>query len=305
MTAKYDKYLGYLKYDGERVAEGFLDAKQSAEILLAFDESIRFFARREGVHQEFELPVKINEGSWEIQIPITLYQWSISAVGAGATVYAVTAAKKLAENDFKDVTTGDIVKSALSKIKQFIQIRKHIGTNEKAEIKKSSKIINGTIHIVNSQGGMLALSKEDFDAYMDAPDNILNNLAKPIDDKMILRIATIDKGIPREETIGPNEKLLFFKSDINEEMLLPELCDGATVSLEGEITKGNERTNFIGLEYKGFILNCRPVEGGVRPHKPFLFTRSIVHGVVHRPPGEKSHKFSYHELNQLKCRRTP
>ena len=36
----YDGVLGYLKYRGESVEEGFLDARKSANALLGLDEAI-------------------------------------------------------------------------------------------------------------------------------------------------------------------------------------------------------------------------------------------------------------------------
>jgi len=101
MKAKYKDYLGFLKYEGELVKDGFLDARESAAILLAFDESIRFFARRDGIRDDFQLPVRIEKGSWEVLIPNTLLEWTLTAVGAGATAYISTAMAKLAHNDFK------------------------------------------------------------------------------------------------------------------------------------------------------------------------------------------------------------
>jgi hypothetical protein len=67
-----EKYLGFLKYEGEMVSEGYMDARKSAQALLGFDEAIRFFAgqqARELRKIDFEFPVRIKKGSWEIVIP--------------------------------------------------------------------------------------------------------------------------------------------------------------------------------------------------------------------------------------------
>lgn len=39
-------YLGYLKYDGDAVEEGVMDARLSAEALLGFDEAFRYFVKK-------------------------------------------------------------------------------------------------------------------------------------------------------------------------------------------------------------------------------------------------------------------
>jgi hypothetical protein len=41
------KYLGYIKYDGKLVESGFFDAKKSAQALIDFDESLRYFLYQE------------------------------------------------------------------------------------------------------------------------------------------------------------------------------------------------------------------------------------------------------------------
>jgi len=175
----------------------------------------------------------------------------------------------------------------LEKIQNVIRIKKHVESSEKSDVKASAKIIDGTIVLVNREGKTIAISKAEYDAYLDAPENLLNALAKPIEKKLALIIGRIEKTKIIEERITESERAYFYTGDSPEEVILPELQDGQIVELEGEITKGNERTNFMGLEYKGYILNCRPERGSVRPHKPFLYTRAIVKGIVHRTPDEK------------------
>ena len=43
MNITKEQYLGYLKYEGELVDEGLMDARKSAQALLGFDECVRFF----------------------------------------------------------------------------------------------------------------------------------------------------------------------------------------------------------------------------------------------------------------------
>ncbi len=128
------KPLGYLKYSGESVKEGYLDARKSAQALLGFDEALRFYVTEFCPYlkkADFEVPVRVNKGSWEALIPETIETWIMAGAGGALTTYAVTAAKKMAENDFKELGLKEIFKKALSGIQWFIQIGVHIGNTTK------------------------------------------------------------------------------------------------------------------------------------------------------------------------------
>src|SRR5271157_4357349 len=104
--AESDEILGYLKYTGKLVDEGYMDARKSAQALLGFDEAIKFFVRLENSkfsQIEFEIPVRISKGSWEALIPQTIEAWLKIAIGMGASAYVVKAAQEMAANDFKNV----------------------------------------------------------------------------------------------------------------------------------------------------------------------------------------------------------
>ena len=80
-----EEYLGFFKYDGQSVAEGYLDARKSAEALLGVDEAVRYFVAKQipGLRNaDYELPVRIQKGSWEALIPHDLPSW-LQAVAGG------------------------------------------------------------------------------------------------------------------------------------------------------------------------------------------------------------------------------
>ena len=63
-----NEVFAYIKYEGELVQDGFLDAKKSGEALLGIDEALRFFLYHEDSSMqkiEFEIPVRVLKGSWE------------------------------------------------------------------------------------------------------------------------------------------------------------------------------------------------------------------------------------------------
>ena len=95
-----EKFIGYLKYSGKSVADGFLDTRKSAEALLGFDEMLRYFLLKEDPSLkdvDFEIPVKIRKGSWEMVIP-EIIDKLLSPTGVLATYAAITA-KRAAEEE--------------------------------------------------------------------------------------------------------------------------------------------------------------------------------------------------------------
>ena len=107
-----DNILGYMKYSGTLVDDGFLDARKSASSLLNFDEALRYFIRQRLPELDkfnYEIPVRIRKGSWEAIIPDTIEKWILTGAGVAITKYLATAAGELAKNDFKDarIKCGD------------------------------------------------------------------------------------------------------------------------------------------------------------------------------------------------------
>jgi hypothetical protein len=66
------------------------------------------------------------------------------------------------------------------------------------------------------------------------------------------------------------------------EILFPELEHGQIVILEGELTRGNEMLNIVGIGYQGHILAGVPEIGSIVRFKTSLFLRCNVHGRVSR-----------------------
>ena len=67
-----------------------------------------------------------------------------------------------------------------------------------------------------------------------------------------------------------------------EDRLFPELVHGEKVTLDGVITKGNQRANTIGFLYKEHVLNCDPDSGNIVKYKPALFLKCRIYGTITR-----------------------
>jgi len=282
----YSECIGYLKYEGSSVADGYLDARKAADALMGFDESIRYYLLKYGVTDDFEIPVRIRKGSWEALIPNTLLQWVVTATGAGATMYVVTAAAQVAKNDFQNISLGELIQRALCRIQKSIKISKHLEGKHASDV--SGTIINNyTIVLPGRNGSKLEVTKEELEDYASFPPIILSKMASVITDDRVLKLGLVKKDHVIEEEIGVADRKLFYKEKDTEVELLPELKDGAIVDIEGMLTRGNTRTNSLGLEYRGYVLTCKPEQGSVEVYKSFLFTKCVVRGLVDRTTSRK------------------
>lgn len=267
--------LGYVKYSGELVKDGYLDARKSAQALLGVDEAIRFFVFQQAPElrtTDFEFPVKVKKGSWEI------------VIGGILLAYGVKAAQKMAENDFKDIGLKHVFKKALSAIQWMIRIGKHMGD---LTIKKFERVKfkdnNTLIGIRNSQGEFLYVPKEFLDFYASASPNLLKKISEVVEEERTLSVGIYDGNAVIEETVTRRHRQIF-TNEVEEpgEILFPELEHGQIVIIEGELTRGNEMSNTVGIGYQGHILTGIPEVGSIVRFKPSLFLRCKVYGRVSR-----------------------
>ncbi|MDD2307938.1 MAG: hypothetical protein PHP53_24760 [Prolixibacteraceae bacterium] len=267
--------LGFIKYTGELVKDGYMDARKSAQALLGIDEAVRFFVFQQAPglrSSDFEFPVKVKKGSWEI------------VVGGILLAYGVKAAQKMADNDFANVGMKDILKKALSAIQWVIKIGKHLGD---LTIKKFENVSfaenNNLIGLRNSQGEYLYVPKNFLELYVSANPTLLRRLSEVVEEERSLSVGVYENNVLVEETITLRHRKIFTQEDDQEEgQLYPELEHGQSVVLEGEVTRGNEMSNTIGIGYQGHILTGIPESGSIVRFKPSLFLKCKIHGWVTR-----------------------
>lgn len=309
-------YLGFFKYEGQLVAEGYLDARKSAEALIGIDGVIRYFLYqldKSLAEKEFEIPVRVRRGSWEALIPHSIGDWIITAAGAGITTYATSAMKKIADNDFKDVKTKDILKQVFKTIKWVLQISKHL---KSLVIKQFNNVQfkeeNGEnlIGIPNDKEEWLFVPKKYLEAYQNCPEKLFAKLAEIIEPERELEIGINEKepldvdDFSRSVKIHRNEKHIFYKTEDITEVLFPELIHNSYVELEGHVSRGNENANSIGFEYLRHILTCYPTSGNIKDYKSLMFTNCIIKGYVDRRDedgniNEKKPKIRFLTLDEM------
>ncbi|MDG9760984.1 hypothetical protein N7365_23125 [Pseudomonas sediminis] len=91
------EFLGFIKYEGRLVDDGAMDARKQAGALLGLDQALRFFVSKqipELRDLDFEIPVKVKNGSWAAIIPETAAGWAQAGLGVIATAYFTKAAQK-------------------------------------------------------------------------------------------------------------------------------------------------------------------------------------------------------------------
>lgn len=278
--ADYTGYIGYFKYEGKSVSDGLLDARKSGEALIGFDEALRHFLREEGVEgAEFEIPVRIRKGSWEALIPTAVFV-SVSLIG---TAYLSQAAQTIAANDFKGKSSADLVKGALKRVQSTITLAKHLGGIASRDIKGVTWLDkNRIVSIPNKEGRKLDVTSEELKSYLSCPPQLLSKMTSIVERERVLKVGRIENGTAHEVEITEFERDIFYNEPELIQEILPELKDGQIVTISGMITRGNRKTNGIGIEYKDHILNCRPESGTVVQYKQYLFTRCELRGVVDR-----------------------
>jgi len=282
-----EKHLGFLKYEGELVNEGFMDARKSAQVLLGFDEAVRFLIGQQAPKlrkSDFDFPVRVKKGSWEIVVPelIELIKLGGGAIG---TAYGIKAAQKMAEKDFESFGLKDVIRKSITSIQWIIKIGKHLGS---VTIKKFENVDfqgnNQLVGIKNSDGETLYVPKAYLDLYVSSAPLLLEKLAQLVEDERVLSIGVYDGEAVVEEKLTRRYREIFTheETEDEEEILFPELDHGQNVTLEGELTRGNEISNTMGFGYQGHILLCIPESGSIVRYKSALFLKCRINGFISR-----------------------
>lgn len=292
--------LGYLSYSGESIQNGIFDARQSATALLGFDNLMRYFIKIENPELrdvDFNFPVKVKEGSWIIEIPDNI-STLLLIIGGGGLVgcYLKEVAKKAGSDGFletgpvKDVKK--IIQGAINLAKWCVKIRKHI---KNKQVEENIDLTNETVKVL-VDNEILEIPIKIYTLYKNLPKGFFNDISEAITKDVTLTIGEkLDVGKFDKAEITYTDKSFFYtKSDIDSDVLFPELKDGQYVELDGEITRNNGKRNTIGFEYKGHILTCEPDQN--QPLTKFksqiisksddrFFSSVTIYGVIDRSEG--------------------
>ena len=286
-----EKYIGYLKYYGESsVKDGLLDMRKSAEALVGFDEILRYFLVKEDPslnRREFEIPVRISKGSWQVVIPEIIDKlFSPTGIGAtAATIYLSATAKKAAEDGLFNTGAAKDIKAtfraAIKSAQWMIKIASHVGSMTKKQF-ENVKIDQATqkIKIPNGKGEMLNTPKKYLDLYSKCPKELFSKNASIIETERSLEIGVFEEGEDEKVSITEKEKIIFYIENNNDEdgeIVLPELKHGQAVELEGIITRATENANTIGFQYGDHVIICMPQSGSIAQYKARIVSKAEGH----------------------------
>lgn len=286
MSSDLETEVGFIKYVGQSVQTGAIDAASAGSALLGLDEAIRFFNLQQSpdlANLQYEVPVRTRAGSWEATVVVG------AAVAAGAGAFAIgylqKAGQKMAENDFKDIGLKDVFMKSMSAVQNLAKLTKH--TRRARGWENARFAMDGNrpeVEVVDASGRPLRVPAEFVDWYQSMPPRLLVRMTSVIRPDRSLVIGANDGENYTEVLVRDEEKSLFDETleDDSDDLLFPELLHGQNVKLVGKLIRGNQASNSVGLEYKGHILNCVPEQGSIRRFKPALFLRCVVEGTVTR-----------------------
>lgn len=283
MEEKYED-VGFIKYSGNDVPHGVIDAASAGTALLGLDEALRYFNEKQSpefAKLEYEIPIRTEGGSW---LAVVLGSAGLVA-GAFAIAYAKKAGEKMAENDFKDIGMKDILKKSMGAMQNLARLVKH---TKKSKGWETASLVwrnaNTEVGVKNDQGATLFLPTEQFRWFCSMPPKLMVKMTSVVRDERYLSIGLGVTGSIDEVIIRSSEKAYFVEriEEEDEEFLFPELERGKSVKLEGRLIRGNEAANSVGLEFMGHVLNCIPEQGNIRRYKHALFLQCVVEGTVTR-----------------------
>lgn len=279
--------FSYIKFDGKRVEDGFLDARKSGETLIGIDEALRYFIYQENPDFQsfdFEIPVRIRKGSWEALFSESLDMLLIKgALTWGGAKYLGKALEKMAENDFKNAGFKEVFKKSFKAMTWIIRMAIHLGT---LSIKKFRNVEfskdNQLTKLKNSEGEELWVPTEYLELFANCPDSMFSKLAKIIEEERELVVGFKDENKTEEVRVKYSQKFIFTTEQDMDEVLFPELKHNDYVELQGHVTRGNEKANTIGFLYQEHILTCYPEEGNIKRYRNALFSNCLMKGFVDR-----------------------
>lgn len=282
-----ENYVGYLKFYGKNIENGIIQADIAGQALIGFDECIRFFNKKQNpeiILYDYKIPVITEKGSWVVWVLGSM----AGMAGIFGTAYLKKAGEKMAEKDFQDIGFSDIFRKSLLALKNLVDLIKHKKGNinwENEDFYIEQKNDSFFVSIKNESGESILIPIEQLEWFKNIPKKSLEKIVQGVMVGQSLSIGVRNENENFDSTsITNEEKSLFLSSeeDEQEEVIFPELVHGETTKLEGKLVRGNEKTNSLGFEYKGVILNCHPTKGSIRQYKSSLFLKCKIDCYINR-----------------------
>ena len=277
--------LGTVYFTGSSVQDGRVDLAKTTKYLTGLEKALKYHISQsdsQAMVGNTSIEVRLRPGSLVTEIlGLVLASGVVAPLAVGAGAYLKTAAEQLAKNDVGDKTTKEVAKRAVESMVSTIKIAKHLGTmmrNKAFKPEEAKAIDAGTIILTNSKGEQLTVTKTELDQYRNTPKNEYRDMVSLIDKetRMYIGDGAIDKeSIPDSAvSIEFKDKHVFDdrEQQADSKVIFPELAQDDRVVLEGELTRGNGRSNTLGFSYSGRILKCIPYgSDSVKDMRDMLF----------------------------------
>lgn len=259
--------VGAVYFTGSSVKDGRVDLAKTVKYLNGLEKALKYHISKsdsQATSTNTSIEVRLRPGSLVTEI---LGLVVTTGIITPVATYLTTAAVQLAKNDVGDSTSKDVAQKAIRGMVSTIKIAKHLGTmmHNKAFKPEEAKAIDAdTIILTNAKGEQLTVTKAELDQYRETPKNEYRDIVSLVDKgtSMYIGDEPIDKdNIPNSAvSINFKDKRVFDDRDqqVDSRLIFPELVQDDIITVEGELTRGNGRSNTLGFSYSGRILKCIP-----------------------------------------------
>lgn len=273
--------VGAVYFTGSSVKDGRVDLAKTAKYLNGLEKALKYHINKsdsQATSTNTSIEVRLRPGSLITEI---LGLVATTGVVAPVATYLTTAAVQLAKNDIGDSTSKDVAKKAIGAMVSTMRIAKHLGTmmhNKAFKPEEAKAIDSNNIILTNSKGEKLTVTKAELDQYRETPKNEYRDIMTLIDKETSMYIGDepIDKDNIPDSAVSIDfiDKRVFDDRDqqVDSKLIFPELVQDDIVTIDGELTRGNGRSNTLGFSYSGRILKCIPYgSDSVKSMRDLLF----------------------------------
>lgn len=285
-THDYSDYIGYIRVEGSDIENGHVDLQTMKHTVNGTERLLKHFLVKQspGVNfkDDINFPVQARDGCWEILLPSGITVALGFLVVRPLGTYLNEAAKALGKNDIGDKTSAEAFKAAIKSAQSVMKIAKHLGTmklgrNFDAKVESADRIL-----LKNHAGEILVVTKHELEDYRTAPKDLFSDVAYPVIHDRSLHVGYVELGKTVDQSINSSDRSIFHVDELEHEELFPELEHEMQVELTGRVTRGNQKTNTIGFEYKNHILTCEPINSYVTNFINAHYKQATMRGVVSR-----------------------
>jgi len=285
--------IGTVYVDGAAVENGEVDLNTAVTHLKGIESTLKYYLGKDNpdlVGRKYSIDARVRSGSLVTDIVGIAFATGVSV---GLSSYAKTAGEQLAKNDVGSKTSADLVKNAMSNAKSTIKIAKHFGfmlAGKNFKHNEAEAISAEEIVLKNASGETITVTKEELERYRNTPKNQLRDMMSILTRGTALYFN--DKPIGGKDAIPPDAEVVSFKEKkvfddrdekYEEKIIFPELTQDMRVTLEGELTRANGRSNTLGISYENRILTCIPTDTAtIKELRTMLMDKVRIDAIVER-----------------------